>query len=133
MSLILVPQVSGSVLPANVHQRVVYKKTATFHYILSIVSDLGQHRAHLGVDLEDRDPWRCGNLAPARLGTASIPARTVPSTSDHSRSTASASSSEPRACAALSSARLACAFAAFSLSMGSGARSKYASAFSAVA
>src|ERR1700730_13672809 len=41
-------------------------------------------------------------------------ARTVPSTSDHSRSTASASSSEPRACAALSSARSACAFAAFS-------------------
>ena len=56
MSLILVPQVSGSVLPANVHQRVVYKKTATFDYILSIVSDLGQHRAHLGIDLEDRDP-----------------------------------------------------------------------------
>jgi hypothetical protein len=54
MSLILIPQVSGSVLPANVHQRVVYKKTATFHYIL--VSDLGQHRAHLGIDLEDRDP-----------------------------------------------------------------------------
>jgi hypothetical protein len=57
---------------------------------------------------------RCGNLAPARLGTASIPARTVPSTSDHSRSTASASSSEPRACAAGSSARPARAFAAFS-------------------
>jgi len=37
---------------------------------------------------------RCGNLAPARLGTASIPARTVPSTSDHSRSTASASISK---------------------------------------
>ena len=53
---------------------------------------------------------RCGNLAPARLGTASIPARTVPSTSDHSRSTASALSSEPAACAALSSARSACAF-----------------------
>jgi hypothetical protein len=56
MSLILIPQISGSVVPANVHQRVVYKKTATFHYILSIVSDLGQHRAHLGIDLEDRDP-----------------------------------------------------------------------------
>ena len=60
---------------------------------------------------------RCGNLAPARLGTASIPARTVPSTSDHSRSTASALSSEPAACAALSSARSACAFAAFSPSL----------------
>jgi hypothetical protein len=44
-----------------------------------------------------------------------IKARTVPSTSDH-RSTASASSSEPPACAALSSARSACAFAAFSRS-----------------
>ena len=60
---------------------------------------------------------RCGNLAPARLGTASIPARTVPSTSDHSRSTASALSSEPAARAALSSARSACAFAAFSPSL----------------
>jgi hypothetical protein len=37
MSLILIPQISGSV-------------------ILSVVSDLGQHRAHLGIDLEDRDP-----------------------------------------------------------------------------
>ena len=57
-----------------------------------------------------------------------------PSPSDHSRSTASASSSEPRACAALSSARSACAFAAFSPSLAwvSGAGSKYASAFSAV-
>ena len=56
MSLILIPQISGSVLPANVHQRVVYKKPQRFHYILSIVSDLGQHRAHLGIDLEDRNP-----------------------------------------------------------------------------
>src|SRR4029077_8474018 len=76
MSLILVPQVSGSVLPANVHQRVVYKKPQRFIIY--------------------------------------IPALTAPCTSDHSRSTASASSSEPAACAALSSARSACAFAAFS-------------------
>jgi hypothetical protein len=54
MSLILIPQISGSVLPANVHQRVVYKNR--FIVIQSIVSDLGQHRAHLGIDLEDRDP-----------------------------------------------------------------------------
>jgi hypothetical protein len=62
MSLILVPQVSGSVLPANVHQRVVYKKTATFHYILSIVSDLGQHRAPASIS--KRQPCAC----PARHG-----------------------------------------------------------------
>ena len=30
MSLILIPQISGSVLPANVHQRVVYKKPQLF-------------------------------------------------------------------------------------------------------
>jgi len=30
MSLILIPQISGSVLPANVHQRVVYKKLQRF-------------------------------------------------------------------------------------------------------
>jgi hypothetical protein len=30
MSLILIPQISGSVLPANVHQRVVYKKPQRF-------------------------------------------------------------------------------------------------------
>ena len=62
MSLILIPQISGSVLPANVHQ-----KTATFHYILSITARTST------------------SIAPARLGTASIPARTLPSTSDHSQ------------------------------------------------
>jgi hypothetical protein len=45
MSLILIPQISGSVLPANVHQRVVYKKPQRFIIY-----------AHLGIDLEDRDP-----------------------------------------------------------------------------
>ena len=45
MSLILIPQISGSVLPANVYQRVVYKKPQRFIIY-----------AHLGIDLEDRDP-----------------------------------------------------------------------------
>ena len=44
MSLILIPQISGSVLPANVHQRVVDKKSQRFIIY-----------AYLGIDLEDRD------------------------------------------------------------------------------
>ena len=116
MSLILIPQISGSVLPANVHQRVVYKKPQRFIiYQASFPISDSTVRTSASISKimtrEMRQPCAC----PAQHGRH--PACTMPSTSDHSRSTASAWSSGPRACAALSSARWACVFAAFSPSL----------------
>ena len=49
MALILIPQMSGAMLPANVHQRMV-RKTGNFINTPSTVSDLGSTRAHLSID-----------------------------------------------------------------------------------
>jgi hypothetical protein len=116
MSLILIPQISGSVLPANVHQRVVYKKSQRFiiHQASFPISDsTARTSASISkiVTREMRQPCAC----PARHGQHSSAHRAQqvrPFPLD-----ASALSSEPAACAALSSARSGCAFAAFSPSL----------------